>query len=922
MNKSISIAACLLAGALLGACADDPDKLVASARSALAQHETQTAIIQLKNALQQKPNSAEARFLLGRALLDSGDSVAAAVELQKARELKQPDVDVLPPLARAWLRQGELKAITAEDVATADLADAAAQADLKTSVATAFARLGNREASRAALQAALDAVPDFGPALVLQARTQAGDRQFDPALAVLAQVLARTPDDVEARELQADILLHGKGDQDGALEAYRKVLAVRSDVVAAHSGIVTILLARKDLDAAAAQVEALKKRLPNHPATRYFEALMAFEKADYKTAGDITAQLLKTAPDDRNLLYLAGAVEYRKGGLAQAETHLQKVLTAVPGHHRTRLLLAQIYARTGQSEKVLEVLQPLLSGDSPDAAALSLAAQTHLQAGDAATAEALFARAAKLNPDDPKAGTALALTRLSRGETEAAFGELQRIASADAGTTADLALVSAHLRRKDFASALKAVDGLERKNPGQAMTEQLRGTCLVGLGKADAARASYERAIKLDPLYFPAVASLAALDLAERKPQDAEKRFDALLAQQPANLQALLAVANLRKRNGASHEEVAGLLSKAVNLNPTVAAPRLQLIDLHLAAGKTEPALVAAQDAVARLPSDVTLLDALGRAQAASGSANQAIATFSKLQGLEPKSPTPHLRLADVYASTKDFRSAEQSLQRALAITPNLLPAQRNLMAVQLAQGRADDALAVAKTIQRQRPKEDVGFLLEGDAHVAGKKWDAAVKAYRAGIQVAPDASTMAMKLHNSLVLGGKRGEADQWSRTWLRDHPKDVAFIAYLGEGALAERAYGDAERQYTRLLQLQPENVLALNNLAWAITAQNRPGALAHAEKANRLRPDQPALMDTLAGALALEGQLPKALEVQRKVVDLAPEVPDFRLRLAKLYVQAGQGGKARTELDQLAALGDKFKNQAEVARLMKSL
>ena len=47
---------------------------------------------------------------------------------------------------------------------------------------------------------------------------------------------------------------------------------------------------------------------------------------------------------------------------------------------------------------------------------------------------------------------------------------------------------------------------------------------------------------------------------------------------------------------------------------------------------------------------------------------------------------------------------------------------------------------------------------------------------------------------------------------------------------------------------------NALALNNVAWLMAQQKKPGALPLAEKANKLMPDQPALMDTLAYVLAL--------------------------------------------------------------------
>jgi len=921
VNKTVSIVAWALAAAVLTACADDPDKLIASARTSLQQHETQTAIIQLKNALQQRSDSPEARFLLGSALLASGDAVAAAVELKKARDLKHPDVQVLPVLARALLRQGEAKAVV-DGFATTTLSDPAAQADLQTSVASAYAQLGNRHASESALKTALAADGDHAPARVLQARMQANSGQYDDALATLDAVLTRTPSDLEALQLQAEVLHRGKGDADGALAAYRKALAIQGDFVGAHSGIMMIHLARKDTAAMAEQLAAMKKALPKHPATQYFDAVVAFDNDDFKTAGELVAQLLKNAPEDHNLLSLAGSVEYRKGNLLQAETHLLKVLAAAPTHRQTRWVLGQIYTRTGQTSKTLEMIGPLLEGEPADIVALSLAAQAHLQSGEMEKAEALFARAAKLNPDDPKAGIALALTRMSRGEVEGGFDDLQRIAAADAGTAADLALIAAHLRRREFAKALEAIDNMDRKQPGQAMTEQMRGTAQVGLGQADAARASFERAVKIDPVYFPAIAGLAALDVAQNKARDAEKHFDALLAQQPSHLQALLAVAKLRKSNGASDEEVAALLNNAVKLNPAAAAPRLQLIEHHLAAGQTGPALVAAQEAVARMPSDLQMLDALGRAQALSGETNQAISTFNKIASAQPKLPLPHMRLADIYIAAKNSREARLSLERALALVPDLLAAQVKLINLKLTEGRSVDALAIARTVQRQRPKDSAGFVLEGDTHAADKKWEAAIKAYRAAITLSPGATAEAMKVHTALRRSGKRAEADRWADSWLRDHTRDAAFLAYLGEGAIGERDFDTAQRQYVRLLELQPNNLLALNNLAWVMVENKQPGALAYAEKANALKPDQPALMDTLAGALAAHEQLPKALEVQRRVVELAPQGHDFRLRLAKLYLQAGEGDKARVELDRLAKLGDKFHGQAEVSRLLGSM
>ncbi len=80
--------------------------LIASARDYMAKNDYKAAVIQVKNALQDNPELPEARYLLGQALLRTGDPVGAETELRKARSLSYPDDKVVPPLAQAMLMQG------------------------------------------------------------------------------------------------------------------------------------------------------------------------------------------------------------------------------------------------------------------------------------------------------------------------------------------------------------------------------------------------------------------------------------------------------------------------------------------------------------------------------------------------------------------------------------------------------------------------------------------------------------------------------------------------------------------------------------------------------------------------------------------------------------------------------------------------
>jgi len=797
----------------------------------------------------------------------------------------------------------------------------AAVAELKVALATAYAQQGATAKSKAALDEALAAAPEFGPALLMQARLKAGERDFDAAFTLIDRIFAKDAGAYEALHLKGDLLFFVKADAEAALQAHRQSLAVRRDWMPAHASVLEILLSRRDLVAAKTQLDELKKVLPNLPQTKYFEAQLAFLSQDYKTAKELVQQVLRVAPDNVKTLLLAGAIELQSGSILQAETFVAKALQLSPDVAVTRRLLAQIYLRSGQAPRAQETLAPLLDRADTDADTLVLAAQAALQGGDAKNAEAYFARAAKVNPNDARSRTALALAQFSKGKADLGFAQLQEIATSDKDTIADLAIISARLRQRDYDAALKAIDALEAKQPGKPFAAQMRGQVHLARKDAAAARQSFAKALTFDPLYFPAAAGLAALDLSDKKPDEARKHFDKLLAADPKNVQALLAIAELRAQAGADKAEIAGLLANAIKLNPTVVAPRRLLIELGLRTRDNKAALTAAQDGVAVLPDSPELLDALGHAQMASGDFNQAVNSFNRLVGLQQRSPQPQMRLADAYMAQKNLTAARASLNRALEVTPKFLPAQRGLVILELADSRPDQALAVARVVQSERPDQSVGYLLAGDVEASRKNWEAAATAYRAGLK--RGASTeLAMKLHSVLVASKKHRDAETFATGWFKDHPQDAAFRTYLGDTALAQLDFAGAEGQYLAVVKLQPENAIALNNLAWVTNRLKKPGAVAYAEQANALRPEQPAFMDTLAVILGEAGQAAKAIELEKRAVALAPTNHSMRLNLAKLYLKSGDKALARTELDQLAKLGDKFRGQAEVDQLRKSL
>jgi putative PEP-CTERM system TPR-repeat lipoprotein len=911
----------LLALVLVGCGGPSEADYVASAREMVQKRDFKAAGIQLKSAIQLNPQAAEARFLFGKVLLETGDSAAAAVELRKAAELGYDENQLAPLLASAMVQQGEAKQVV-EQFASKNPTGAEERASLKTSLALAYSRLGDSAKAGKSIDEALAAKANHIPALLARAGLAAQNKDFAVAIATLDEVNKLDATRVDAWMLKGEIQQRGLGEPTAALASFRKAIEIRKDSMGAHEAIVTLLIASKDLPAARAHVAEMKKSLADRPETRLLEAQLAYVDKDFKKSRELAVPLVQLAPNNPLVLQLAGASEYQLGALPQAENLLAQAVKMAPGLPMATALLARLYVRSGQSDKALEILQPALAAAEPAAELLLIAGEAYLQSGNSEQADQAFARAAKVAPSSARARTALALNQIGKGQSAEGMSALESISSKDSGTSADLALIASHLRRGDLAKASLAADVLVRKRPDSAAAHNLKGRVLALRGDSAGARNSFERAMALDSKYFPALVSLAALDMAEKKPEASRKRFEAAIAADPRNHQAKLGLAALLRQTGAPPSEVLPLLDAAVKASPGDLQSRLQLIEFHWASGNLKAALAACQEADTAIPNRRELLLLMGRVQLAGKDFQQALTTFNRVIALQPASAPAALGIAEAMLGQKDHAAAERQLQRLLQSNPQMLPARRMLAGVYLARDRKADAIALARDLQKLSPTLSTGYTLEAEIEAQQRNWSGAQAAYRTALQKQPAAET-ATKLHATLLMAGRADEAQKFASGWLAEHAKDAGFRFYLGDAALSRKDWGEAERSYREVLRVQPENPLAMNNVAWLLIKQGKAaGALPLAEKAVALAPGRTQLLDTLALAMAANNQLPQALELQRKTLKLAPQDPQLRLTLARLFIQSGAKPEARAELEDLAKLGTSFVDHAEVTDLLKQV
>jgi len=910
----------VIAVALMAGCAkQSPESMVVSAKDHLAKGDRAAAVIELRNALQKQPDLAEARFLLGSALLENGELASAEKELRQAGQLGYSSDAITPSLARLLVSRGDYKKAI-QEFAWTDVRDPKAKAELQTAVGQAYLGADYVSVAGERFAAALAQQPDHPQALLGQTRVTAIEGDLEKALSIVDIALAKWPAMPEAWQLKGDIL-SAQGQVDLALTAYHKALLVKPDYLPAHSALIKTLVRQGKVDDAGMQLVAMQKVAPAHPETFYLAALLAYRQNNLAAARDATQKQLALTPDNVPGLVLAARIHNRLGSYAAAEADLLKALKNEPKQQAALVTLVDTYIRMDKPTKALEALKPLLSSAEPTSDVLILAGEVYARTGESAKAAAYFQKAATFDPKSATQRRAVALSYLAKGEDERALSELEAMAAANAGIGADLAVIAMLARQRKFDAALDAIAALDKKQPNSAFPHNLRGEMLLAKRDIPGARASFERALAMDATNFPATVFLARMDLAEDKPEEAKKRFDNLLAKDPQNASALLAMADLRARTGATTAEVAATIGKAIAASPADPEPRLALVGHYLTAGSPKLAVDAAQEALSAMPDRIELLMALARAQAIAGDRDSATATCKRVARLLPDSPMQWMDLAGLQFAAKDKVGARESLRKALAVTPDLLEAQRRLVALELDTGAVPSALAIARDVQAQRPKESVGYILEGDIYAKQKAWSDATAKYRSGLKLVgtPD---LAIRLTEALRAADNNTEADKVTASWLKEHPGDRAFLSYLAETAQAKKDFAAASRLYKTLLHSNPNDAIALNNLAWVSRQLKDPKALEYAEKANELAPDNAGILDTLTELLLDAGEVKRAIESQQRAVALAPDNADLRLNLARAFIQNGNKESAKRELRMLAKLGPGYPNQTTVAKLMQGL
>ena len=647
----------------------------------------------------------------------------------------------------------------------------------------------------------------------------------------------------------------------------------------------------------------------------------------YEQAKDLAAAyrhyLRATELDAQRIDARAWLAEFlvRNGQFDEARRHAKAILEIDPKHVQALIVLASADAAMRDRGAALEWVQKALTIDPSSATAHSLLGALQLGAGDRNRAKAAFVKATELAPSSPDAWIALA--------------------QFDVATA-------------DFTAAEQALTRALEVASDKAGVHRLLAMFYVGVGRAaeaenhlkHVAEAGAAGRILLADYYAAAARNGEALAELNRVVADKTAARDTIAL---AHLRRAAARHASGERDKA-HEELAPLLEHD-KLGADAHALKAQLIMRER--GDLGEALAHARDAMTRRPNDPAVLYVLSTVHLARGELGEAETPLRRARDAAPQSPQIELQLGRLLLAKRDYRGALESAKRVMASAPSAdavaLQAQATRLSGDLPRARqiVNAALAAAPSA--------TGLYLElGDIELAARRPDAARAAYERSLASKEGTSRARRGLIAADLAAKRTADADARIRQWSADAPAApelplLAATVHLSAGnqqaALAdyERAAqsnprsagvftaigmlkaekGDrsgAQSAYERALQLDAENGVAANNLAWIYAAQDRTGeALGLAQTAEKALPGQPAALDTLGWMYYLQNSAAAGIPFLTRAADAEPRNAVYRYHLGAALLKTNQRDRGRRELQSALALSASFDGAADARRLL---
>jgi tetratricopeptide (TPR) repeat protein len=682
--------------------------------------------------------------------------------------------------------------------------------------------------------------PHFGEARYRLAQTYERMNDLRDAYAEYIRAADALPDSREA-QLKATQLLLLAGRFDDAKSRAGALLAKNPKDVDALLMRANAMAALKDPAGATAEIEEAMKASPNDG--RAFVSLGAIrmrtgEAKEAEAAFRKAIELDRSSADAwlalANYLWTAGRVD-------EAEHAIADALTVAPDHLLANRMQADLYLRTGRSDRA--------EGPLKRVAEISKAPAARLQLADYYLGVNRMDDARRL------------LEELAAAEPAAGEARL-RLASIDYAT---------HQPDK----AHQAVDGMLARAPKYLPALIVKAQWLAAEHKLDEALARAQEAVGVDPESVPALMMIAAIREQRRETPDAIKAYNEVLKRNPRVVGAQVALSRLNLEAG-NRDTAISLAEAAAQTEPANVAAGIALVRGLLAEGdvvRAEKEIAALQ---ARAPESAVVLTLSGMLQARRNNGPAAKKLYEQALALDPKSIEALAGLVSLDVRARQVDAAVSRVDAFVARDPDrpellALAAQVYILAGQT--GRTEQALKHAVAVD---PRFLQGYELLAKYYLQQHRLDEAKVEFESIVKRDPAAAGPRTMVGVILETQGKREDARRWYEATLAtiDNAPVVAnnlAMIYADAGVNLDTAL-----EFARTAKRGLPNIPEIDDtLGWVYYRKNLPAlAVGPLRESLNKRPDQPDVLYHLGLTYAKLGDKEKARHNLQRALDLDPK------------------------------------------------
>jgi tetratricopeptide (TPR) repeat protein len=576
-----------------------------------------------------------------------------------------------------------------------------------------------------------------------------------------------------------------------------------------------------------------------------------------------------------------GRTEYA----TRAIEEYKMALNADPASKYLNSHLAELYFRTGRIREAVVAAQDRIKQDPNDLEAHRLLADVYLRSlGDNSQQEVSgqmlklalgeFQKIVQLEPNNPE--DHLMLARLYAADHESAQAEEQLAAARriDPGSE-ETALIASQFY-SDVGDTKRSIDVLKAlpDDDQTSRTQAQLGKIYDQQKDVKSAIAAYRKALDLESDDLDVERKLAADLQADNQTDQALQAWKDIAAGDPSDAEAELQIAEIDEHNGKMDDALA-----AVKKARELASDSL---DVQFHEGMIDDALGRLDDAAkvyeqlataTAHPSGqysdeekgnyVTVLVHLAEVYREQSRPEQAIAIYHKMAALGGDLPgQAYDQEVETWREAHDYDKAVALAREAVEKQPKSVSAKLTL-ARQLADtGHADEGIAIAKSLLQSDPKNMEIYFQLAQIYTDLKKWKEA---------------------SDTLDLAEKQSSK------------KDDQTMVLFDRAMMADRAkrYEEAESDFRKVLAIDPDNALTLNNFGFMLADRGvkLDEALTMIRKAVQLEPTNYAYLDSLGWAYFRLGQYSQAEDNLQRAISRGANDPTVHDHLGDVYEKTGR-------------------------------